>query len=87
MLIKNIFINELEDITTSYKMGAGSAYSKGITEVHNYNTGSAYMITDPNFKPGYPPNTTYYEITIDRADNLLPKNLVVDFALIDTESQ
>ena len=86
MLAKNIYLNELEDITTAYKMGASNATSKGISEVNTGNTGGARINTDPNFKPPAKPKVTYYTVLLDRVDNVLPKEAIVDFVLIDVES-
>ena len=85
MLIKNVYLNQLEDITVAYKMGAGKAYSKGISEVTTQNTGGSRISTDPNFQAVPKPLTTYHEIVVDRADNVLPKDVKFDFALIDPE--
>ena len=86
MLVKNIYLNELEDITIAYKMGASNATSKGISEVNTGNTGGARINTDPNFKPPAKPKVTYYTVLLDRVDNVLPKEAIVDFVLIDVES-
>jgi FkbM family methyltransferase len=47
---KNVYLNNLEDITTTYMMGGSNAYSKGISKMPIGNTGGSRISTDPNFK-------------------------------------
>ena len=86
MVVKNIYLNNMEDYATAYKMGAGNAYAKGLSIVEDVNTGASRINLDPNFTPTPKPGVSYYEVIIDKVDNVLPKGTVVDFALIDTES-
>ena len=74
MLVKNVYLNQLEDITTAYKMGAGNVYSKGVSEMIMSNTGGSKINTNAKGKPADRPGTQYYEIVVDRADNVLPKD-------------
>ena len=87
MLAKNFYLNNMEDYAVAYKMGAGNAYSKGISTVYTSNTGASRINVDPNFIPSATnSDMNFYEVVVDRVDNVLPKGTVVDFALIDTES-
>ena len=40
MLVKNVYLNQLEDITTAYKMGTSNAYSNGVSEMIMSNMGA-----------------------------------------------
>lgn len=46
MVLKNVYFNGLEDITTVYKVGASNKYSKGYIAVSNSNTGGSEIFTD-----------------------------------------
>lgn len=46
LALKNIYYNGLEDITTSYNVGGGSAYSKGIQVIDMQNTGASRVFTN-----------------------------------------
>jgi FkbM family methyltransferase len=46
MLLKNVYLNSLNDITTIYNVGASNKYSKGYISVGNINTGGAGIFTD-----------------------------------------
>ena len=85
MLVKNVYLNQLEDITTAYKMGTSNAYSKGVSEMIMSNMGGSKINTNAKGKPADRPGTQYYEIVVDRADNVLPKDSKINFALIDPE--
>jgi FkbM family methyltransferase len=50
MLVKNVYLNDMDSYTTVYQMGASDSYSTGISHVGDGNTGGAFMNTDPNFK-------------------------------------
>ena len=86
MLLKNIYLNELEDRAVAYKMGASNVTIRGTSEVDNGNTGGARINTNPGFKEANRTGLTYYQVTLDRVDNVLPKGTVIDFVLIDVES-
>ena len=86
MLQKNIYLNELEDRAVAYQLGASNVSSKGTSAVFNGNTGGSRISTDTNFRGGSGGGVTYYEVSLDRVDNVLPKDTVVDFVLIDVES-
>ena len=86
MLLKNIYLNELEDRAVAYKMGASNVTIRGTSEVDNGNTGGARINTNPGFKGANRTGLTYYEVVLDRVDNVLPKDTVVDFVLIDVET-
>ena len=46
LALKNIYYNGLEDITTSYNVGGGSAYSKGMQVIDMQNTGASRVFTN-----------------------------------------
>ena len=83
ILVKNIYLNQLEEITTVYKMGASDKLSVGISEIRLANTGGSQIKT-ANFTKKISPDVTYEQVILDRADKILPKAAVIDFALIDT---
>jgi hypothetical protein len=80
--LKNVYFNGLGDITTSYNVGGGSAYSKGQEFIDMDNTGGSRVYTDPN-KPIDP--AKYEEVIVDKIDDVLPADVVLDFVLIDVE--
>jgi hypothetical protein len=80
LALKNIYFNGLGDITTSYNVGGGSAYSKGVEFIDMANTGGSRVF--PNSTKVGDPNI-YEEVVIDKIDDVLPSDVVLDFVLID----
>ena len=82
LLIKNVHLNELDDITTVYPIGASNRYSKAYIAIDTVNTGASGVFTDLSMAR---PTTIPEEIIVDLVDNNLPKDAIVDFVLIDVE--
>ncbi len=50
MVLKNVYLNSLGDITTVYNVGASNKYSTGYINVDTSNTGGSEIFTDPSLK-------------------------------------
>lgn len=46
MVLKNVYFNGLDSISTVYNVGASNKYSKGYISVNNINTGGSEIFTD-----------------------------------------
>ena len=83
MVLKNVYLNRLAGISTLYQIGASNKYSKGYIAVNNINTGGSGIFTAENADRA-PIKTE--EVTVDLVDNIIPKDTVIDFALIDVQA-
>ncbi len=83
LALKNIYFNEIEDVATIYNIGGWSSYKKGILKIDMQNTGASRIFFDKTF-PGVDPSLLE-QVTVDAADNVLPENTTINFALIDSE--
>lgn len=82
MVLKNVYFNGLGDITTVYKVGGSNKYSKGYISVSTSNTGGSEIFTDETIAR---PSIKSEEVEVDRVDDILPKDAVINFALLDVE--
>ncbi len=82
MVLKNVYLNDLGDIATVYNVAGGNKKTKGYISVSNYNTGGSEIFTEPGIRDA-PVKTE--EVSVDLVDNVLPKDAIIDFALIDVE--
>ena len=82
MVLKNVYFNGLSEITTVYNVGASNKHSKGFISVSTANTGGSQIFTDESTSSG---KAKTEEVEVDLVDNILPKDAVIDFALIDVE--
>jgi len=82
LALKNVYFNGLADITTSYNVGGGSAYSKGVEFIDMGNTGASRVFTN---KANVGDTSKNEEVVVDKIDDVLPSDVVLDFVLIDVE--
>lgn len=70
---KNIYLNDLEDITKLYKVGASDSQSEQKMLIYPENTGAAEIL-NPSMFPDKLSTRNFFEETIrvDTVDNVLP---------------
>jgi hypothetical protein len=78
--MKNIYINNLDKRTTVYGIAASNKKSTSRLVFSYGNTGGAFVITDSE---RVIEGNEVIEIQTDLVDNVLPEDIIVDFALID----
>lgn len=90
ILQKNIFINKLHNITMLYNMAVSDREEKGFLFVDLNNTGCNEVYTEETIKERgidniFNENIRIEPIKINKVDNILPKDLKVDFILMDVQ--
>lgn len=81
---KNIYLNDLEEITRLYKVGASDVQTEQLMVTFQENTGAARIYNFANF-PTDLTNRDYESevVHVDLMDNVIPKDEKIDFMLID----
>lgn len=80
MLVKSVFINDLSDTITCYRMAAGDHEHQLRLKIDNENTGHSHLFM------GNAANKDIFQIVdVMRVDFVLPAATQLDFALIDVE--
>lgn len=82
MALKNVYLNDLQNIASVYNVGAGSKYSVNYQYIFPDNTGRSTIKLDPNYVPGADEVTEI--VQVDVIDDILPSDVVLSFALVDT---
>lgn len=88
LVTKNVELNNLNNITTIYKIGASDEKSKAVIQISYANTGGSEIVSG-NLKPRKGNVRSVYSeeesVDLDRVDSLLPPDVSLDFALLDVE--
>jgi len=88
ILIKNLYINDLDDIATVYPIAASNQKTTAYLMVAFSNTGGSNVETTESLKRKNINEHMFNEkreISVDTVDNVLPKDLKANFAFIDVQ--
>lgn len=87
MVTKNVQLNGLSDITTVYQYGASDHEYNATISVSYGNTGGSEIHDTEEMKKrnAYSAYSEQEVVNLVKVDDLLPKNVSLNFALIDVE--
>ena len=85
LAIKNMELNGLKDIATIYKMGASDTKATGIINVSYMHTGGSEIVSGADKDIGDSKYDETQEVQLNRVDELLPEDVILNFALLDVE--
>lgn len=92
LVLDNVYLNNLQNITTVYKIGASNEKKKGVIMINQDNPSGSMVFTEESLaavpkeiREGVKSWGKQEEIFIDLVDDVLPIDVQVNFALIDVE--
>jgi len=85
ILTKNIYLNDYQDISTIYPVAVGNKKMTAYLMVNLGNTGASVIETEESLSKFKGRMDAKKEVQVDLVDNVLPKDLVANFAFVDVE--